>query len=50
MPKTKKGKKILANMKKMHGDKKGEQMFYASEHKGTITGVHKKTKKAKKKK
>ncbi len=45
MPKTKKGKKILANMKKEYGSKKGEQVFYASENKGTIKGVHKGKKK-----
>lgn len=40
MPVTEKGKKILANMKKQYGEKKGEQVFYASQQKGTITGTH----------
>jgi hypothetical protein len=50
MPKTKKGKKILAAMKDEYGSKKGEQVFYASANKGTIKGVHKakKSKKSKK--
>jgi len=39
MPLTKKGRKILANMKKKYGDKKGEEVFYASINKGTITGA-----------
>jgi hypothetical protein len=46
MPKTKKGKKILAAMKKEYGPKKGTSVFYASANKGTIKGVHK-TKKRK---
>jgi len=40
MPLTSKGSKILAAMKKQYGGKKGEQVFYASANKGTITGVH----------
>ena len=40
MPLTKKGAKIKAAMKKKYGPKKGEEVFYASENKGTITGVH----------
>ena len=39
MPLTKKGKKIKKAMMKEYGAKKGEQVFYASENKGTITGV-----------
>ena len=39
MPLTKKGKKIKKAMMKEYGSKKGEQVFYASENKGTITGV-----------
>lgn len=39
MPKTKKGKKIMAAMTKQYGKKKGERVFYASRNKGTITGV-----------
>jgi hypothetical protein len=45
MPLSKKGKTILANMKKEYGKKKGKAVFYASENKGTIKGVHKKRKK-----
>lgn len=39
MPLTKKGKKIKAAMEKQYGAKKGEQVFYASQQKGTITGT-----------
>lgn len=49
MPLTEKGKKILASMKKQYGDKKGEEVFYASEKKGTITGTHNPHKKLEKK-
>lgn len=42
MPKTKKGKEIMENMKEQYGEKKGEQVFYASKNKGTIKGVDKK--------
>jgi hypothetical protein len=45
MPKTKKGKKIEKAMEKEYGAKKGKQVFYASENKGTIKGVVKKKKK-----
>ncbi len=46
MPLTKKGAKVKRQMKKFYGEKKGKQVFYASENKGTITGVaHKKRKK-----
>ena len=41
MPLTKKGKKVLGNMKKEYGAKKGESVFYASRNKGTIKGVEK---------
>ena len=44
MPLTKKGKKIMASMKKEYGGKKGKQIFYASQNKGTIKGTHKKKK------
>jgi hypothetical protein len=47
MPLTKKGKKILRAMKKQYGPKKGEQVFYASVNKGTITGVEKHRRKKK---
>jgi len=39
MPLTKKGSKILSNMKKEYGKKRGESVFYASRNKGTIKGV-----------
>ena len=39
MPLNKKGKKIMANMKKEYGSKKGKSVFYASANKGTIKGV-----------
>lgn len=42
MPLTKKGQKIKRAMKKEYGEKKGEQVFYASAKKGTIKGVEKK--------
>jgi len=45
MPLTTKGKKIKAAMQKEYGKKKGEQVFYATENKGTIKGVTKKKKK-----
>ena len=41
MPLTSKGKKIKAAMAKEYGKKKGEQVFYATENKGTIKGVTK---------
>lgn len=40
MPLTAKGQEILAKMKQQYGEKKGEEVFYASANKGTITGVH----------
>ena len=45
MPLTKKGKKIMANMGKHYGAKKGKQIFYASQNAGKIKGTHKKRKK-----
>ncbi len=45
MPLNTKGKKIKANMEKEYGAKKGKQVFYASENKGTVKGVTKKKKK-----
>lgn len=45
MPLTKKGKKIMSAMKEEYGSKKGKQVFYASQNKGTIKGTHKKGKK-----
>lgn len=41
MPLTKKGTKIRAAMTKEYGEKKGEEVFYASANKGKIKGVHK---------
>ena len=41
MPLTKKGKKIIGAMEKEYGEKKGKQVFYASQNKGIITGTHK---------
>jgi len=49
MPLTGKGKKIMANMKKEYGSKKGEDVFYASRNKGTITGVDPESRKKRKK-
>ena len=40
MPLTSKGAEIKHEMEKEYGEKKGEQVFYASANKGTITGVH----------
>jgi len=42
MPLTKKGKKIKRAMSKHYGKKRGEQVFYASQKKGTIKGTHRK--------
>jgi hypothetical protein len=39
MPLTKKGKKILSEMKKEYGAKKGESVFYASINKGRVKGA-----------
>jgi len=41
MPLTKKGRKIKGAMQKHYGAKKGKQVFYASQKKGTIRGTHK---------
>ena len=41
MPLNKKGKKILKAMEKEYGTKKGKNVFYASENKGTIKGIKK---------
>lgn len=40
MPLNEKGRKIMRAMKRKYGKKKGESVFYASENKGTIKGVH----------
>jgi hypothetical protein len=39
MPLTKKGRKILRAMQERYGADKGEHVFHASKHAGTITGV-----------
>jgi len=39
MPLTAKGEKIMASMKAEYGEKKGEQVFYASRNAGKITHV-----------
>jgi len=44
MPLNKKGLKIREAMQKFYGKEKGEEIFYASENKGTIKGVTKKQK------
>ena len=40
MPLTDKGKKILKNMRKHYGKRKGKQVFYASINAGKIKGAH----------
>jgi hypothetical protein len=40
VPLTDKGREILEKMEQEYGAKKGEQVFYASANKHTITGVH----------
>lgn len=40
MPLSKKGKAILAAMKKKYGKKKGKSVFYASINAGKIKGAH----------
>ncbi len=44
MPLTKKGKKIKSAMQDQYGKKKGQEVFYASQNAGTISGTHKKEK------
>lgn len=44
MPLTKKGETIKRAMQKEYGAKKGKQVFYASQNKGTIKGTHRKKK------
>lgn len=39
MPLTKKGEEIKSAMTQEYGAKKGEEVFYASKNKGTISGV-----------
>lgn len=45
MPLTAKGKKIKAALMKQYGAKKGEQILYAMENKGSVKGIAKKKKK-----
>lgn len=40
MPLTAKGEKIWSAMLEQYGKEKGQKVFYASENKGTIKGVH----------
>lgn len=42
MPMSKAGKKIMSNLKKEYGEKKGEGVFYAMENQGRIPGMKKK--------
>lgn len=44
MPLTKKGEKVLSEMKKEYGAKKGKSVFYASINSGKVTGAHKRKK------
>lgn len=39
-PLTKKGRKIKRAMTKTYGRKKGKEVFYKSQSKGTIKGTH----------
>ena len=48
MPTTRKGKKILSNMKREYGAKKGMSVFYASINRGSIKGTGTKTESKKK--
>jgi hypothetical protein len=48
VPLTKKGNKIFDSMVREYGSAKAKKVFYASANKGTITGVHGKRKKKKK--
>lgn len=41
MPLNSKGRAIRKAMEKEYGAKKGKQVFYASENKGTIKGIKK---------
>lgn len=42
MPLTKKGKKIMGELKEEYGAKKGRSIFYAMANAGKITSVHRK--------
>jgi hypothetical protein len=50
VPLTKKGSKIKSAMVKQYGEKKAQEMFYASRNKGTIKGVDPESSKKKGKK
>jgi len=39
-PLTGKGEEILKSMEKTYGPEKAKQVLYASENKGTISGIH----------
>jgi hypothetical protein len=43
MPLSTKGNKILKNIKKQYGTKKGKSVFYAMERSGKLKNVKKKT-------
>lgn len=49
MPLTPKGRKIKRAMRAQYGAKKGDEVFYASQNKGTVKGTHKAKSKRKKK-
>lgn len=44
MPLSEKGKKILAEMIKRYGKKKGEEVFYSMENSGKLKGIKKEKK------
>lgn len=50
MPLTEKGKKVLRNLKKEYGSKKGESVFYALINKKKLKGAEGKKRKRKKRK
>jgi hypothetical protein len=45
MPLTKKGKKVRRSMQQQYGKERGDRVFYASERKGSIKGLAKRSKK-----
>ena len=49
MPLNKKGLKLKQKFREEYGKERGDRILYASENKGTITGVAKKTAGKKKK-
>jgi hypothetical protein len=40
VPLTKKGKKVMGEMKDEYGPEKGERVFYATVNTGKLRGVH----------